>query len=166
MKTVKEPDGLLLTGINSAEEANSFSDENQSMRKNISVIIADDHSIFRNAAKTIIDSHPQINVVAICENGLETIETAKTLQPDIVLMDINMENPDGFDTTALLRKEIPGIKVIGFSVHDEHLYVSRMLQAGAMGYITKTSPRSEIIGAILEVYSGRQYICREVRDRS
>ncbi len=167
MKTLKEPGGLLLGSIESADRIySSFTDDYQPMKKTISVIITDDHHIFRNAAKTTLESHPQIKVVAICGNGEEAIEVARKLQPDIVLMDINMEKLDGFEATAQLRKELPGIKVIGFSVHDEPLYVSRMLQVGAMGYITKTSSRSEIIEAILQVHSGQQYICKEIKEKS
>lgn len=167
MKTLKEPGGLLLASIESADRIySSLTDDYLSMKKAISVIITDDHPIFRNAAKTILESHPQIKVVGICESGEEAVELAKNLQPDIVLMDINMEKLDGFEATVLLLKELPGIKVIGFSVHDEPLYVSKMLQAGAMGYLTKTSPRSEIIEAILQVHSGQQYICKEINEKS
>lgn len=167
MKTLKEPGGLLLASIESADRIySSFTDDYQPMKKTISVIITDDHHIFRNAAKTILESHPQIKVVAVCESGEEAVELSKKLQPDIVLMDINMEKLDGFEATALLRKELPGIKVVGFSVHNEPLYVSKMLQAGAMGYLTKTSPRSEIIEAILQVHSGQQYICKEIKENS
>ena len=166
MKILNEPGGLLRITIGSADRIYSFTDDYLTMKETIRIIITDDHHIFRNAAKTTLESHPQIKVVAICGNGAETIEVARTLKPDIVLMDINMENLDGFEATAQLRKELPDIKVIGFSVHDEPLYVSKMLQEGAMGYLTKTSPRSEIIEAILQVHSGRQYICKDVREKN
>jgi DNA-binding NarL/FixJ family response regulator len=81
-----------------------------------------------------------------------------------VLMDVNMSPVNGFDATKQIRKFSPGSKVIGVSMHSMPAYAKRMLQLGAMGYVTKNSSKDEMITAIMEVNGGRKYICDEVKN--
>jgi DNA-binding NarL/FixJ family response regulator len=103
-------------------------------------------------------------VIGESSTGLEAIEIAKTKKPRIVLMDINMTPLNGFDATRQIRKYSPGSKVIGVSMHSMPAYARRMLQLGAMGYVTKNSSKEEMIEAIVEVNSGKKYICEEVKN--
>jgi len=97
-------------------------------------------------------------------NADEAVEISKDKKPEIVLMDINMTPVNGFEATKLVRKYSPGSKVIGISMHSMPAYARRMLQLGAMGYVTKNSSKDELLTAIVEVHNGKKYICDEVKN--
>jgi two-component system, NarL family, invasion response regulator UvrY len=131
----------------------------------INVIITDDHNISAEVVKTILESDPRFNVIKTCDNGLDAIESAQELNPDIILMDINMAPLDGFETTRIITEKNPLVKIIGFSVHEEPSYALKMLKNGGSGYITKTSASAEIINGIAEVFEGHLFICNEVKEK-
>jgi DNA-binding NarL/FixJ family response regulator len=130
----------------------------------ITILLADDHKLIRDTWTFILNSQPQFDVVAEAGSGEEAIELAKVKRPDIILMDVNMSPLNGFDTTKQIRKISPGSKIIGVSMHSMPAYAKKMMQMGAMGYVTKNSSKDEMITAILEVYSGKKYICSEVKN--
>lgn len=130
----------------------------------ITILLVDDHRLIRDSWSFILNSDPRFEVVAETSSGEDAIELAKSQKPDIVLMDVNMTPVNGFDATKQIRKFSPGSKVIGVSMHSMPAYAKRMLQLGAMGYVTKNSPKDEMITAILEVHDGRKYICDEVKN--
>lgn len=130
----------------------------------ITILLVDDHRLIRDSWSFILNSDPRFEVVAETSSGEDAIELAKSRKPDIVLMDVNMTPVNGFDATKQIRKFSPGSKVIGVSMHSMPAYAKRMLQLGAMGYVTKNSPKDEMITAILEVHDGRKYICDEVKN--
>ena len=130
----------------------------------ITILLVDDHRLIRDSWSFILNSDPRFEVVAETSSGEDAIELAKSKKPDIVLMDVNMSPVNGFDATKQIRKFSPGSKVIGVSMHSMPAYAKRMLQLGAMGYVTKNSPKDEMITAILEVHDGRKYICDEVKN--
>ncbi len=130
----------------------------------ITILLVDDHRLIRDSWSFILNSDPRFEVVAETSSGEDAIELAKSKKPDIVLMDVNMTPVNGFDATKQIRKFSPGSKVIGVSMHSMPAYAKRMLQLGAMGYVTKNSPKDEMITAILEVHDGRKYICDEVKN--
>ncbi len=112
----------------------------------------------------ILNSDPRFQIVGETSAGDEAIELAKTRKPQIVLMDVNMTPVNGFDATRQIRKYSPGSKVIGISMYTMPAYAKRMLQMGAMGYVTKNSSKDEMIEAIVEVNNGNKYVCGEVKD--
>ncbi|HEY4338101.1 MAG TPA: response regulator transcription factor [Puia sp.] len=128
----------------------------------IQLIIVDDHFHVREAWSWVLGQVPGIEVVAQCANGQEAIEAAKRLQPDVMLMDINMSPVNGIEATRVIREFSPDIKIIGISVQAERSYVNEMLRNGANGYVTKNSSSQEMIVAIDEVLAGKTYICEEV----
>lgn len=130
----------------------------------ITILLVDEHRLIRDSWSFILNSDPRFEVVAETSSGEDAIELAKSRKPDIVLMDVNMTPVNGFDATKQIRKFSPGSKVIGVSMHSMPAYAKRMLQLGAMGYVTKNSPKDEMITAILEVHDGRKYICDEVKN--
>ncbi len=130
----------------------------------ITILLVDDHRLIRDSWSFILNSDTRFEVVAETSSGEDAIELAKSKKPDIVLMDVNMSPVNGFDATKQIRKFSPGSKVIGVSMHSMPAYAKRMLQLGAMGYVTKNSPKDEMITAILEVHDGRKYICDEVKN--
>ncbi|MDZ4809772.1 MAG: response regulator transcription factor [Bacteroidota bacterium] len=130
----------------------------------INILLVDDHKLIRESWSYILNSDPRFQVIGDTSNGEEAVEMAKEQKPKIVLMDINMSPLNGFEATKLLRKYAPGSKVIGMSMHCMPAYARRMLQIGAMGYVTKNSSKEELLTAITEVNDGKKYICDEVKN--
>ena len=132
----------------------------------IKLVIVDDHFHVRQAWSWVLNQVPRLNVIAECANGEEAIEAAKNLQPDVILMDINMKPVNGIEATRSIRQFAPDMKIIGVSVQAERSYVNEMLRNGANGYVTKNSPSTEMVMAIDEVLAGKTYICEEIRERT
>jgi two-component system, NarL family, invasion response regulator UvrY len=129
----------------------------------IRIALADDHHQVRETWHFILATNKNFEVVAKCCNGQEAIEAAGSLSPDVFLMDINMSPVNGIEATEAITRLHPVIKIIAMSIHMEAVYVKRMLQAGALAYVTKNSSYEEVFDAIMHVYEGRQYICNEVQ---
>lgn len=129
----------------------------------ITILIVDDHKLIRDTWSFILNSDPRFQVIAESDSGKEAIDLAENNRPNIVLMDINMSPMNGFEATKEIRKVSPESKIIGVSMHSQPAYAKKMLQVGAMGYITKNSSKEEMIGAISEVAQGNKYICHEVK---
>lgn len=129
----------------------------------ITILIVDDHKLIRDTWSFILNSDPRFQVIAETDSGQDAIGLAETNHPDIILMDINMSPMNGFEATKEIRKVSPASKVIGVSMHSQPAYAKKMLQVGAVGYITKNSSKEEMIGAISEVAQGHKYICNEVK---
>ncbi len=130
----------------------------------ITILLVDDHRLIRDSWSFILNSDSRFQVVGETSTGDEAIEMAKNKKPEIILMDVNMTPVNGFDATKQIRKFSPGSKIIGVSMHSMPAYAKRMLQLGAMGYVTKNSSKEEMVTAILEVNSGRKYVCEEVKN--
>jgi DNA-binding NarL/FixJ family response regulator len=130
----------------------------------ISILLVDDHKLIRESWSFILNSDSRFQVVGETSDADEAVEIAKTKKPKIVLMDINMTPVNGFDATKLIRKFSPVSKIIGISMHSMPAYARRMLQIGAMGYVTKNSSKDELLTAIVEVNNGKKYICDEVKN--
>lgn len=130
----------------------------------ITILIVDDHKLIRDSWTFILNSDPRFIVVAETDSGEEAIEIAREKKPQIILMDVNMTPLNGFDATKQIHKVSPDSKIIGVSMHSMPAYAKRMLQLGAMGYVTKNSSKQEMINAIIEVSNGKKYICEEVKN--
>jgi two-component system invasion response regulator UvrY len=130
----------------------------------IRVVIADDHRLVREAWSLLLSRDKRISIVAICENGYEVVEVCKSMSPDVVLMDINMEPVSGIEATRSIRTFSEDIRIIGISVHTDLPYVNALMQAGANGYVTKNSSGEEMIRAIFLVMDGQKYYCKEITE--
>ncbi len=124
----------------------------------IRVVIADDHKLMREAVGQVLSSDERLDVIALCKDGAEAAETCRELNPDVVLMDINMHPVNGIDATRVIRTFSNTIKVIGLSMHNDYSYVKALIEAGANGYVTKSSGVEEIINAIFEALRGHEYL--------
>ena len=131
----------------------------------IRIIIADDHQMIRETWKLVLEQNESFTIVAECRNGNEAIQAAIKLQPDIILMDVNMSPVNGFEATKKIAKQAPNVRVIGISIHNQPAYAENMLQMGAKGYVTKNSTKDEMFRAITEVHNGKEYVCKEVKDK-
>jgi two-component system, NarL family, invasion response regulator UvrY len=130
----------------------------------IKVIIADDHKLVREAWSLLLSRDKRLSIIAICENGSQVIEACKSLSPDVVLMDINMDPVSGIEATRVIRAFTKEIRIIGISVHTDLPYVNALMHAGANGYVTKNSSGEEMVKAIMLVMEGQQYFCKEIAD--
>ena len=130
--------------------------------KKITIVIVDDHRLLRESWTGILNCDSRLQVIADTGDGLEAIQIIRSLQPDIVLLDINMRPIDGFEVTRQLSDGKSPSRIIGLSVNNSIASVKRLLMLGAMGYLTKNSSREEMIKTIIEVSHGRQYICEEI----
>jgi DNA-binding NarL/FixJ family response regulator len=130
----------------------------------ITVLIVDDHTLIRETWSFLLGRNENFEVIAEVGDGQRAIDIARDKRPNIVLLDINMTPLNGFDVLKMIRKQSPGSKVIAVSMHSQPAYAKKMLRMGAKGYITKKSPRQEMLDAIMEVYNGNTYICQEVKN--
>ncbi|HZH99947.1 MAG TPA: response regulator transcription factor [Flavisolibacter sp.] len=131
----------------------------------IRVVIVDDHQMVRETWKMLLDRDNRINVIGECASGEEAIVAAGQLKPDVMLMDINMYPMNGLEATREIILMYPQIKIIGVSINNQPTYARNMMQVGASGYVTKNSPREEMLQAIITVNSGETFICREIAEK-
>ena len=134
------------------------------MQKQIRIILVDDHLAIRESWKFFLEKDERFVVIAQCSDGKEAIEQAHLLMPDIMLMDINMNYINGFEATQKITEALPRVKIIGLSVNSHPGYADKMIRLGAKGFVTKSSPFSELTTAILKVYAGEVYVCDEIRN--
>ena len=130
----------------------------------ITILITDDQTLVREAWSFVLGSNPKFQVVAECSTGEEAITKSIELRPNIVIMDINLPGMKGIEATEQIRKYSPTSKIIGVSMHSEPAYVSKIMDAGALGYVTKNSHPEEMFKAISEVAADRKYICDEIKN--
>jgi two-component system, NarL family, invasion response regulator UvrY len=132
--------------------------------KKVSIMIVDDHTLIRETWSFLLGKNENFDVVAECGDGERAIELARDKRPDVVLLDINMAPMSGLDVLKMIRKYSPSSKIIGVSMHSQPAYAKKMLRLGAKGYVTKNSPRQEMLEAIAEVSNNQVYVCQEVKN--
>lgn len=128
----------------------------------IKVLLVDDHELVRTGIRRILEAAPDIEVVAEAGNGDDALKVARSSQPDVVLMDVNMPGLGGIETTRRLLRLAPTVRVIALTVHDEEPFPTRLHEAGAAGYLTKGCPAQEMLEAIRTVHRGQPYIASSV----
>ena len=128
----------------------------------IKIILVDDHELMRNGLRTLLEREGDLEVVAEAENGRIALEMVGQFKPDVVVMDITMPEMSGIVATARLCQEHKGIKVLGLSMHPAGNMVGEMLQAGAVGYMTKNCAAGELVKAIRFVQNGQIYLSPEI----
>ncbi len=129
----------------------------------IRIMLVDDHSLVRESWKILLESNPRIKVIADCETSHMALELVSSLDPEIILLDINMTPVNGYLLARQLLEKKPTVKIIGLSVNHQPKNATQMLEAGGKGFITKTSTLDEIIAGIIAVHRGEIYICQEIR---
>jgi DNA-binding NarL/FixJ family response regulator len=132
------------------------------MAKSIKLVIVDDHGLFRNGLKLLLNTTQLVQVVGEASNGVEFLELIKTNQPDIVLMDIDMPVMDGIEATRRAIALYPEMKIITLSMFGEDEYYYQMIDAGVKGFLLKNSDISELKQAIQQVHAGKTYFSEEL----
>jgi DNA-binding NarL/FixJ family response regulator len=125
--------------------------------KKINLAIVDDHKIFRNGLKAILEDCADFELVLEASNGKQLIGLLTTVTPDVILMDIKMPEMDGIQTTAYVKQQYPQVKVLALSMFNEDKYIVDMMKAGASGYLLKNAEPEEIIEAISTVFDKDYY---------
>ncbi|WP_026464040.1 response regulator transcription factor [Adhaeribacter aquaticus] len=131
-----------------------FNEGNNTIR----VILVDDHTIIRDGIRALLKDDKTIEVVAEAGTGRELIDLLPETAADVIMMDINMPEMDGFDTTAYIHEKYENLKVLILSMLDHESYIAKVMDAGASGYLLKSTGRDEMICAIKIVASGGQFI--------
>lgn len=137
----------------------------ESSNPEIRIILADEHTAIRKSWRKILESNPRFTILADCNDGLAAQQLFNELQPDILLLDLTHSPADGLIIAEKIVQQFPGVKVIGISVSNRLHYAVKMISFGARGYLTKTSPLTEIYEGIIRVFEGDTYICEEIRSR-
>lgn len=127
-------------------------------KRKIQVLIADDHQLFREGLKRILNMEDDLEVIGECNDGIQVLEFCNQTKPEVVLMDINMPIENGVVATERLRDIFPDVKVIILSIHDDESYVFETLRKGASGYLLKDMEAEALINAIRSVVGGHAYI--------
>ncbi len=128
----------------------------------ITVLLVDDHDLVRVGIKSLLQQSPDITVIGEANSGETAITQARALKPNVILMDVTMPGIGGLEATRRLLQHDPATKVLIVSAHGAEPYPSRVLQAGALGYITKGASVEEMVKAIRSVYASKRYISPEV----
>ena len=128
----------------------------------INVLVVDDHDLVRTGIRRMLADVPGLSVVGEAGSGEEALQRARELKPDLVLMDVKMPGIGGLEATRKLNRSHPEIKVIAVTACDEEPFPTRLLQAGASGYLTKGAALEEMIKAIRQVFNGHRYISADI----
>lgn len=135
------------------------------MKNLISLVIADDHEIFRDGLALMLSKQDTISLVGEAGNGLELVQLVADKNPDLVLTDIKMPQMDGIAAAKLLLQQHPNLKIIALSMFEEENLIVEMLEAGAKGYLLKNADKKEILEAIFTVYDGNIFYCKHTSAR-
>ena len=128
----------------------------------IRVILADDHKLFREGLRSLIEEQTHMKVVAEAGDGRTAVQLAQTISPDVVVMDISMPGMNGMEATRQIICVAPGVKVLALSMHDDYRFVAEMLHSGASGYLLKDCAFEELIHAIYVVAGQGTYVSPKI----
>ena len=128
----------------------------------INVLLTDDHALVRSGIRRLLEDSQQVTIVGEAECGEDSIRMVQELNPDVILMDVNMPGIGGVETCRRILQRDPKQKIIVLTVHSEQTFPKRMLEIGAKGYLTKECGTDEMIEAIKQVNNGNSYIATSI----
>ncbi|HYV91859.1 MAG TPA: response regulator transcription factor [Chitinophagales bacterium] len=131
-------------------------------KNKIRIAIVDDHQLFIEGIKALINDIESFVLVGQAGNGAQLLELLKTTEADVVLMDVYMPGMDGIEATHKVKSKYPNVKILALSMVEDAKHISDMLKAGALGYLLKSTGKQELIEAIKTVYAGERYLNQEV----
>lgn len=121
------------------------------------ILLADDHQLMRSGVRLMLEREPDLTVVGEAADGREAVALAKSLKPEVVVMDIGMPNLNGIEAAQQMTHEIPDLAIVMVSMHSDESYVLRALKAGARGYLLKDSAEADLINAVHVVAGGKSF---------
>jgi DNA-binding NarL/FixJ family response regulator len=122
------------------------------------IVLADDHEVVRSGLRALVDATTGMAVVGEARDGAEACRKAAELRPDVVVMDVSMPLLDGAAATERIRRDCPEVKVLALTMHEDRGHLTRLLQAGASGYLPKRAAAEELVRAIQVVAGGGTYV--------
>jgi two-component system, NarL family, response regulator NreC len=125
---------------------------------NIRVLLADDHTLFRQGVRNLLSTEPDMQVVGEVANAGDAMQRAGELRPDVVLMDIGMPGFSSFEATRHIKKERPDTKVLFLTMYDDEDYLVEGMEVGGNGYVLKDCPASQLLSAIRDIHRGGSYL--------
>jgi len=126
------------------------------------ILLVDDHELMREGLRSILENEDNVEIVGEASSGREAVVLSRTLEPDVVVMDVGMKDLNGIDATRQIRHEFPEVRVIALSSHSDSRYVSAILEAGACGYLLKANAYADLRKALQAARQGKNYLCAEV----
>lgn len=129
------------------------------MDHRIQLVIADDHEVYRDGLKSLLQKSDEFEVAGEAATGKQLVSVCEDLRPDVVLTDIMMPVMDGIEATACISEQLPSIRIVALSMFNQDNLILDMLNAGASGYLIKNAHKTEIIEAIHSVYRNKPYYC-------
>jgi two-component system response regulator NreC len=124
----------------------------------IRILLADDHTLFRQGVKTLLTAETDMEVVGEAADGISAADKAAELKPDVVLMDIGMPGPSSFETARQIRRSRPETRVLFLTMYDDEDYLVESMEVGASGYVLKDSPSTQLVAAVRDVCRGGSYL--------
>ncbi len=124
----------------------------------IKVLIADDHRVVREGLAAILKSKEDIQVIGEAQDGLEAVEKARSLLPDVILMDVSMPKMGGVEATRQIKREFPHMGIVALTMYEEQHYIFDLVRAGATGYLLKDTDSAQIVAGIRAIYRGESLI--------
>jgi two-component system response regulator NreC len=131
----------------------------------ISILLADDHEIFRQGLRLLLENQPDIKVVGHAADGLEAVAQAERLRPDVVVVDMLMPGLTGMDVTRQIKQRLPQCQVVILSMYDDESYVLNALREGASCYVLKESSADDLVQAVRAAIAGQRYLSPSLTER-
>ena len=128
------------------------------MKHKCSILVCDDHAIFREGIKKVLGQNSGLEIVGEASTGLQAVELAKSLEPEVIVMDIAMPEQNGIEATRLIMDQLPQTRVVILSVHSRKTFIIESLKAGARGYVLKDSAGEKLLDAVNAVLRGECYL--------
>jgi DNA-binding NarL/FixJ family response regulator len=135
------------------------------MEKKSRIVIAEDHTILREGLRSLLSSDPNFEIIREAEDGREAIRCVEKFKPDLILMDLSMPRMNGMEAISEIKKRFKETKILVLTVHKTEEYILATLKAGADGYILKDSTHAELMMAVKNVLSGKQYISPGISEK-
>ena len=134
------------------------------MTQKRTIVIAEDHQLFREGLKSMLADHQDLEVIAEAEDGLQAIRRIRHKQPDLLILDLSMPRLSGISVIKDVKSEFPEVKILTLTIHESDQYVLEAFEAGADGYCIKDASREELMLAVKSVIEGRRYISPGIAD--
>ena len=126
------------------------------------ILLVDDHQVLREGLRSLLEQQPEMEVVGEAGDGMMALRLVRELDPDVIIMDVNMDGMDGIDATRMISREHPETKVLALSMFLRKTFVTEMFKSGAAGYLLKDNAFAEIVEAIRTIQAGERYVCGKV----
>jgi two-component system, NarL family, response regulator NreC len=125
-------------------------------------VVVDDHTLFREGLRRVLESEPDLKVVGEASNATEAVDKVRELSPNVVLMDIGMTGMSSFEAARIISRDFPGTRLMFLTMYEDEEYLLQCLEVGASGYILKDAPAPKLISALRDVAQGKKYLSPQV----